>query len=128
MGDSFDNKRYATFSAVLDYQFKFNNMHSVSGGMDFFYDGSLEDRFPNDNSQYYLIGIHGGYDFMFYKFTIVGHLGTYLTNSRGKEPYFARVALRYDIFDWAFAQAGLKTDGFAADWIEFGIGFRPFRW
>jgi hypothetical protein len=127
-GDSFNEERYTTFSAVIDYQHKFNNMHSVSAGLDYFYDASLETRFPNDNSQYHMVGIHGGYDFMFYKFTFVGHLGTYLTDSRGKDPYFTRVALRYDLFDWSYAQVGLKTDGFAADWIEFGIGFRPFRW
>jgi hypothetical protein len=127
-GDSFNEERYTTFSAVIDYQHKFNNMHSVSAGLDYFYDASLETRFPNDNSQYHMVGIHGGYDFMFYKFTFVGHLGTYLTDSRGKDPYFTRVALRYDLFDWSYAQVGLKTDGFAADWIEFGIGFRPFKW
>lgn len=127
-GESFDEQRYTTFSAVLDYQHKFNNMHGVTGGLDLFYDASLEARFPDDSSQYYLVGIHGGYDFMFYKFTVLAHLGTYLTDKRGKEPYFARVAIRYDLFDWAFAQVGLKTDAFAADWIEFGIGFRPFKW
>jgi len=103
-------------------------MHSVSLGLDYFHDASLEARFPDDSSQYHLVGIHGGYDFMFHKFTFIGHLGTYLTDNRGKEPYFARVALRYDLFDWGFAQIGLKTDAFAADWIEFGVGFRPFRW
>lgn len=127
-GESFDNERYNTFSAVVDYQHKFNNMHGVSAGFDFFYDASLETRFPDDSSQYYLAGIHGGYDFMFYKFTIGAHLGTYLTDKRGKEPYFARVSIRYEVFKWAFAQVGLKTDAFAADWIEFGVGFRPFKW
>ncbi len=126
--DSFNDKRYTTFSAVLDYQHKFNNMHGVTAGVDFFYDGSLEDRFPDDESQEYLAGIHGGYDFMFYRFTFAAHVGTYLTDNRGKESYFTRVALRYDIFDWSYAQVGLKTDGFAADWVEFGIGFRPFKW
>jgi hypothetical protein len=127
-GEGFEEENFTTFSAVLDYQHKFNNMHSVSAGLDYFYDASLEGRFPDDSSQYYLIGIHGGYDFMFQKFTIMGHLGTYLTDNRGKEPYFSRVAVRYDLFDWGFAQVGLKTNAFAADWIEFGIGFRPFRW
>jgi len=127
-GESFDNERYNTFSAVVDYQHKFNNMHGISAGFDFFYDASLETRFPDDSSQYYLVGVHGGYDFMFYKFTLGAHLGTYLTDNRGKKPYFARVGIRYEVFKWAFAQVGLKTDAFAADWIEFGVGFRPFKW
>jgi hypothetical protein len=127
-GQEFDDTRYATVTAVVDYQHKFNNMHSVSGGLDYFYDASLEARFPDDESRYHLLGVHAGYDFMFYRFTFVGHLGTYLTDSGGKEPFFARVALRYKLFDWSFLQVGLKTDAFAADWIEFGVGFRPFRW
>jgi len=28
-----------------------------------------------------------------------------------------------------YAQVGLKTlAGAAADWIEFGVGFKPFNW
>lgn len=127
-GDPFDENQYGTFSAVLDYQHKFNNMHGISIGLDYFNDGSLVQRFPDDKSKNSMMGIHGGYDFMFHKFTVNGHAGTYLTGDRGKDPYFFRVALRYDIFKWSYAQLGLKTDGFSADWIEFGIGFRPFKW
>ena len=127
-GEPFDDTRFTTFSAVLDYQHKFNNMHSVSAGLDYFYDPSLEVRFPDDESKHQLVGIHAGYDFMFYNFTLVGHAGTYLTDSRGKEDFFFRVALRYELCEWSFAQVGLKTDATAADWIEFGIGFKPFRW
>ncbi len=128
VGDPFDESRYLTLSLVLDYQHKFNNMHGATAGLDYFYDASLEARFPGDDSQLHLVGIHAGYDFMFYKFTISGHAGTYLTDSRGKEPYYVRASIRYDLLDWAYAQVGLKTDAFAADWIEFGIGFRPFKW
>ena len=103
-------------------------MHGVTAGLDYFYDASLEVRFPDDDSQYHLVGIHAGYDFMFYKLTVGVHLGTYLTDDRGKESYFTRPHIRYDVFDWGYAQVGLKTNGFAADWIEFGIGFRPFKW
>lgn len=127
-GSPFDESQFATFSAVLDYQHKFNNMHGISIGLDYFYDASLENRFPDDKGKYSMMGIHGGYDFMFYKFTLNGHAGTYLTGDRGKDPYFFRVAIRYDIFKWSYAQIGLKTDGFSADWVEFGIGFRPFKW
>ena len=120
--------RYGVFAFVLDYQHKFNNMHSVSGGLDFFVDNSLKETNPNGDGKTSLVGIHGGYDFMFWRMTVLAHMGTYLTDNLGKDPLFLRPAIRYDINKWAFAQVGLKTIGFAADWVEFGIGFRPFRW
>lgn len=120
--------RYGTFSLVLDYQHKFNNMHSVSAGVDYFVDNSVKETYPEGNGKNDLVGIHAGYDFMFWRLTTLLHGGTYITDKLGKEALFLRPAIRYDINRWAFAQVGLKTLGFAADWVEFGIGFRPVRW
>lgn len=120
--------RYGTFSLVLDYQHKFNNMHSVSAGVDYFVDNSLKETYPEGDGKNSLVGIHAGYDFMFWRLTTLLHGGTYITDKLGKEALFLRPAIRYNINKWAYAQVGLKTIGFAADWVEFGIGFRPFRW
>ncbi len=120
--------RYGTFSLVLDYQHKLNNMHSLSAGVDYFVDNSLHETNPEGDRKNSLIGIHAGYDFMFWRLTTLLHGGTYVTEKLGKEALFLRPAVRYDINKWAYAQVGLKTIGFAADWVEFGIGFRPFRW
>ncbi len=120
--------RYGTVSLVLDYQHKFNNMHSVSVGVDYFVDNSLKETNPNQDGKTSLVGIHAGYDFMFWRFTTLLHGGTYITDNLGKDALFLRPAIRYNINKWAYAQVGLKTLGFAADWVEFGIGFRPFRW
>ncbi len=120
--------RYPAYSIVLDYQHKFNNMHSVSAGFDYFFDGSLIEKFPNDPSKRHHYALHGGYDFMFHRFTVVGHLGVYLNENKTKPFYFFRPAIRYDINKWFYAQVGLKAKGFAADWIEVGVGFRPFKW
>ena len=120
--------RYGTFSLVLDYQHKFNNMHSVSAGLDYFVDNSVKETYPEGDGKNSLVGIHAGYDFMFWRLTTLLHGGTYITDKLGKEDLFLRPAIRYNINKWAYAQVGLKTIGFAADWVEFGIGFRPFRW
>ncbi|MDM9630295.1 acyloxyacyl hydrolase [Robiginitalea aurantiaca] len=120
--------RYGTFSLVLDYQHKFNNMHSVSAGLDYFVDNSLKETYPEGNGKNSLIGIHAGYDFMFWRITTLVHGGTYITEKLGKDALFLRPAIRYDLNKWAYAQVGLKTIGFAADWVEFGIGIKPFRW
>lgn len=125
--DAGTETRYGTFSGVLDYQHKFNNMHGATVGLDYMVDNSLAKDNPTDPDKY-LIAYHGGYDFMFWKMTIGVHVGGYLSDPRGKTSYFTRPHLRYDISDRVYAQIGLKTIGFAADWVEWGVGFRPFKW
>ncbi|THD66809.1 hypothetical protein E7Z59_13605 [Robertkochia marina] len=120
--------RYGTFSGVVDYRKYFNQMHGLTVGMDLFYDNSLAEYYP-DSADRYLVGVHAGYDFMFWKFDIRVQLGTYLTNDRGKDMLFIRPALQYEISKNFFAQVGLKTrNGPGADWIEFGVGWKPFKW
>ncbi len=121
-------KRYGVFSGVLDYRFKFNTMHAVVAGFDYFWDGSLEVDYPETKDQM-LAGLHLGYDFMFGKFAVRLHAGAYLTDDKGKTPTYLRAAFRYDITDWFFAQIAVKTKKTSrADWAEFGIGFTPFKW
>jgi len=123
------DKRYSVWSGVIDYRHKFNEMHGISIGADIFHDKSLVVRYPGDDSALYLYGLHGGYDFMFWRLTIHAQIGAYLSDDRGKEALYLRPALQYDINDWLHAQVGLKTRrGAAADWIEFGIGVTPFKW
>ena len=119
------DKRYFTFSGVLDYRFKFNTMHGITAGFDYFYDESLKVEYPDDQD---LIGMHVGYDFMFGRFTTRIQIGAYLEDDKNKESTYTRAAFRYDITPWLFAQLGIKTrDHTRADWAEFGIGFTPFK-
>ncbi len=120
--------RYGVFSGAVDYRFKFNSMHAVVAGFDYFWDGSLETEYPETKDQM-LTGLHVGYDFMFGKFAIRLHGGAYLTDDKGKTPSYLRAGFRYDITDWLFAQIAVKTKNTSrADWAEFGIGFTPFKW
>ncbi len=120
--------RYGAFTVVLDYRHYFNRMHGVTGGFDLFFDNSLASTYP-DTADRYLIAAHAGYDFMFWKLAIRAQIGTYLTDDRGKGNFFIRPAIQYDISKSFFAQLGLKTkNGAAADWIEIGVGWKPFKW
>jgi hypothetical protein len=66
---------------------------------------------------------------MFGRMAIRLQLGAYLGDDKGKSSTYLRPAFRYDITDWFFAQLGLKSrDTSRADWVEFGVGFRPFKW
>jgi hypothetical protein len=121
------SKHYTTFSIIGEYQYKFSNMHGFSSGIDYFRDESLATKY--NSSQRNLLGIHAGYDFMFWKIAVKMQAGTYLSDNRGKGVFFLRPAFQYEISKKAYLQVGLKTlDGAAADWIEFGIGFKPFNW
>ena len=123
--DQGTSNRYFVFSGVLDYRYKFNTMHGITVGLDYFYDESLEMDYPNDQD---LIGLHVGYDFMFGKFSLRFQYGAYLEPDKGKDPTYIRGAFRYDITPWLFTQLGIKTrDQTRADWAEFGFGFTPFR-
>lgn len=114
------------FSAVLDYEHQFSEMHAITGGFDLFYDNRFQDRVAADR---WYTGVHAGYDFRFYRFAVKMQFGTYLGDNLGKGGFFMRPALRYDISKKLFVQIGLKTlNGGAADYIEYGIGFRPFSW
>jgi hypothetical protein len=126
--DKGTSKRYGVFSGVIDYRYKFNSMHAVTAGFDYFHDTSLEPNYPKSVDQS-LMGLHLGYDFMFGKMAIRLQWGAYLTDDKGKKPTYARAAFRYDINKWLFAQIGVKTQKTSrADWAEYGIGFTPFKW
>ena len=113
-------------SAVIDYDHSFNEMHGISAGVDVFYDNRFVDRNVSDR---WMGAVHGGYAFSFYKFDIRMQVGTYIGGQKGKGMFFMRPALRYHISKTVFAQIGLKTlDGGKADYIEYGIGFKPFSW
>lgn len=126
MEDAGTSNRYMTNSFVIDYRYRFSTMHGITAGLDWFYDGSLVTEYP-DNQMLY--GVHVGYDFMFWKFAIRAALGTYLGDDKGKDQIFARVGLNYSINSYLQAQVALKTkNGFAADWVEYGVIVRPFKW
>ena len=125
LDDKGTNNRYAIFAGLFEYRHKFNMMHGLSLGFDYFYDESLK-QFYDDLD---LWAVHAGYDFMFGRMTARVQVGTYLEDDKGKDPMFYRAAFRYDITRWLFAQIGIKTrETFRADWVEWGLGFTPFRW
>jgi len=124
--DQGTNTLYGTFSTVLDYEHHFNEMHAMTGGMDVFFDNRLRDFETSDRLHY---GVHVGYDFKFYRLAVKFQIGTYLGDDKDKGAFFMRPSLRYNFNKRMFVQVGLKTRaGGSADYIEYGIGFKPFKW
>lgn len=123
------NNRYMPFSVTLDYQYQWRIMHALTLGMDYFYDPSMEVKFPDEPSKYNMVGIHAGYRYSFWRLAILLQIGTYIENKERKNNIFVRPTFQYHITDKIYAQVGLKTRGpGSADWIEFGIGFTPIKW
>ncbi|MDY6800797.1 MAG: acyloxyacyl hydrolase [Bacteroidota bacterium] len=121
------NKQFGTATVMVEYLYILNEKSGFVLGIDGFYDSSLITHFPNE--KYFFMGIHGGYDLLFWKLALRLQVGTYLQEKgrKYKGNYFFRPALKYQFMNRLFAQIGLKTQaGFKADWIEFGIGVRLF--
>jgi hypothetical protein len=114
--------RFFNSTLTVEYAYRRSMKHSYTFGFDLMYDGSLEGNYPEKKDRY-LIGVHPGYDFSFWKLDLRAQVGFYLSDSRGKGAFYLRPALRYRFNKNIFAQVGLKTkDGAAADWVEYGIG------
>ncbi|MDO6473738.1 acyloxyacyl hydrolase [Maribacter sp. 1_MG-2023] len=127
--DAGTSNRYNTFSGVMDYRHKFDEMHGLTTGLDLFYDGSLKGGNTGETSNNYSYGIHVGYDLMFWRMALRVQMGTTLGSENGKNSNFIRPGLQYNINDWLHTQVALKTkNGAVADWVEFGIGITPFKW
>jgi hypothetical protein len=129
--DAGTSTRYFTSSTVLEYQYRFTEMHSVYAGGDLFYDGSVTDTIANPKYNEFnttiLPAAHIGYEFSFWKMGIGVQMGTYLTQagSEYKGSFWLRPNIKWDFSRYVYAQLGLKTfAGAAADWVEYGIGIR----
>lgn len=125
--DAGTDTRYVNFSSAVDYKYEFNRMHAITGGIDYFYDSSLESNYPDDPHS--LLGLHLGYDFRFWRIAIRFQAGSYITDDYGKNRIYLRPGFRYNFNHWLASQIALKTyRGAAADWIEWGIVVTPFTW
>jgi hypothetical protein len=130
--DAGTSNRYFTSSTVLEYQFRFSEMHSVYAGGDFFYDGSVEDTISvpsfNTHKTTTFPGFHLGYEFSFWQIGVGVQFGVYLSDAARDykdSNVWLRPNVKWDFSKYVYAQVGLKTfNGAAADWVEYGIGIR----
>ena len=134
--DEGTNKHYLTSSSVLQYQHKFTEKNALVGGIDLFYDGSV----TNDTSitdayishdRAYFPAWHVGYEFMFWRMSVLFHSGSYL-NQTGfdyKGNFFLRFGIKYEFPKLFYAQVGFKTfDRPTSDFLELGMGIKFLGW
>jgi hypothetical protein len=128
---------YLAWTTYLDYSRRYAHIASYNIGVDFLYDGSvaedvkldtLRKGIPHVNSDNFYIGLHLGHAVYIGKFSIEIQYARYIYKpNHYKGNWYLRTALKYQMDNGLFVQIGLKTkDAGAADWSEFGIGYKLF--
>jgi hypothetical protein len=124
---------YTAWTTYLEYSRRYAHISSYSAGVDFLYDGSVEqdvltkgNPYSKDDSFY--IALHAGHAVYISKFSVEIQLGGYIYKPNNyKGDWYLRTALKYQFDNGLYVQIGLKTkDAGAADWAEFGVGYRLF--
>ena len=120
--------KYFTASSTLDFYHRYHWVGKYGAGLDWFYDTSLKEDYTEmvSSSKYMFVGAHLGHELMISKFTFVTHLGTYFyKGTQAKGAFFFRLGIKYYIIPELYTSISLKTvNGFKADYIEWGMGYR----
>ena len=129
---SSEQKRYYTSTISGDYAYLVLRKLKLHAGLDWMYDGSLENYIDGKNPQdvdfggKFMFGYHAGFQFLIERFAFYYSLGSYLykeTDTRGG--WYMRVGGRIGITDDIDAHIALKTrNGGIADWIEWGLAYK----
>lgn len=127
------SRRYITSSTLIEYNYSLTERAGFTLGFDYFIDPSVSniDAEPAyaEHQTTQFPGIHIGYDYHFWRFTIRLQAGTMITEAGQdiKDGAFLRPAFKYDFSERFYGQFGLKTyRGATADWFEFGFGVKLF--
>jgi len=126
-----DFQTYLVSTTTLEYQYRFNELHGFSAGINLFYDESapLSIAYPDHETKLFP-GIHAGYDFHFWRLAIRQQFGYMITEAGQdiKAGFFMRLGLSADITETLYFQAAVKSvHGFKADWADFGFGVRLWK-
>ncbi len=131
-------ENYLNTTTSLAYKYWWKYKGQWIGQLDLFYDGSnnsgLGDRdiVPandrNRNSNFYSLGAFIGYEAIYNRWSFVSGWGRYLwRNYEYTNKNYQRFGIRYRIYDGLVIGTGLKARSFAADYIEWSIGYNIFK-
>lgn len=124
--------RYMVNTITAEYAYQFAKKLKAVGGLDMFYDGSIENNYDNilpQNTTYSdksFYGYHVGFHYLIERVSLIFNYGRYIYKpfeQRGK--YFMRAGGRIGITENLDAHIALKTrNGGIADWIEWGVAYK----
>jgi len=119
--------KYPVGSFILNYFRRYNWIGKYGAGIDLMYDSSLREDYSTDvsNSKFLFVGITLAHELYISKFSIQSHIGTYLyKGTPAKGNFYFRIGMKYYYTKDLYLNLSLKTsNGFKADFIEFGMGY-----
>jgi len=127
-----EGPRYFTNSLTAEYAYQFARKIKAIGGLDLFYDGSLEQSYDNilphnvSTNQKMFYGWHIGIHYLIERFAFIANYGRYIYKPFEKRGnYFFRAGGRIGLTDNLDVHICLKTrNGGIADWIEWGMAYK----
>ncbi len=131
-GVSQNNKRnpFAEFasSSILEITYSLNSNHRIGIGGDVFQSTNITKNLNElqlaeaDYTTTY--GVHLAYEIVWGRLSFALQPGyMVIPNSLTPSRIFKRVGIRYNVYDGFFVNCSLKATQFAADYIEWGIGY-----
>jgi hypothetical protein len=122
---------YLVSSVIADYNYAYSLKYAVGGGLDFFYDGSIQQYVEYkseeeaDNSVDYQMGAHVGFRGRYGRMHMLFNVGAYIFADYLRDgSIYSRLGLRYALTETVLLNVSLKSHKAIADYIEFGVGYR----
>lgn len=126
-----DGPKYGVSTLSFNLMKARTEKSSFGFSTDLLYNSSLSVLNNNDSSttttglDNFRLGIIGLYSFDFGKISVLLGLGTYLhSNYKGNGLIYNKVETRYWVSEKLFLRFGMKTHIAAADFVEYGIGYK----
>ena len=124
-------ERYSTFSLSLNAERRFSYKGKYGFGIDIFKDNSRKEYLKDEDIEnpsgldLYYAGGHASYDFIFGRTSFTVQMGAYFFNkSKFFEAVYHRFGVKYSFSNNLIANITLRSFWAAADFPEFGIGYK----
>ncbi|MBN1252306.1 MAG: acyloxyacyl hydrolase [Bacteroidales bacterium] len=125
---------YPISSLSINAKRQFSNKGMFGIGIDVFYDKSRIEILKNEgienptNTEMFYSGAHFSYDFVYGKMSFTTQMGVYIIGrARSFQTSYNRFGLSYRFDNKLIISLNLKTYWAAADFVEWGIGYRIIK-
>lgn len=113
-------------STIVEYSYELTPNSRLGLGSNLFYETSKEIGKPVDNQikGTYTGGLHLSYEIVWNRLSFILQPGLRLYNDNPNlYPHFARTGIRYRVLSDLLINCSLKSNGFIAEYIEWGLGY-----
>lgn len=130
-----DSKRYQAFSFGSAVEWRYRSFKAALCGIDLFYDASDFAFFRDEGHEYPFSsfiksGFYIGHQWYFDRLSFALNFGTYIYSKHkvgDTGDFYNRLVLRYQVSNVLELNSSLKAHFAKADYIEWGLVYKPFR-